>query len=259
MVSSNLESINVLDNRFLDGRNGYSLSLLLLNQPLKRETLIDLFVKSSNVVCADGGANRLFDAFDDETERKSYLPGFIKGDLDSIRPEVRAYYTEKGVIVEELQDQDYNDMEKCLQFMLDTVQSDFKDKIVVYGAFGGRMDQTLSSLNSAMKFGMQQIRTDIVLMDENSLMLLLKPGESKLILSERYESKIGCGLIPLGTAKATLCTKGLKWNIGDYDATPQTYDTLRFGDFISTSNEVVAECVQVVTQDPIFWCTSRSN
>jgi thiamine pyrophosphokinase len=55
--------------------------------------------------CADGGANRLHDALGDERDRwvvrkesladGRYLPTMVKGDLDSLRPDVRAYYVSK--------------------------------------------------------------------------------------------------------------------------------------------------------------------
>lgn len=54
-------------------------------------------------ICADGGANRLFDAAPQwapqrtpEEARSAFTPHVIKGDLDSIRPEVAKFYTERG-------------------------------------------------------------------------------------------------------------------------------------------------------------------
>lgn len=42
-------------------------------------------------VCADGGANRLYDSLLPEV-RSDYIPQYIVGDLDSLRPEVKAFY-----------------------------------------------------------------------------------------------------------------------------------------------------------------------
>ena len=55
-------------------------------------------------------------------------------------------------------------------------------KVIIYGALGGRMDHTLSSLHSIMKFSMvTPNQTDIILMDDHSLMLLVEPGETLLV------------------------------------------------------------------------------
>ena len=58
------------------------------------------------IVCADGGANRLYDAMMMEPETSEVItPDFIVGDLDSIRPEVEQFYRSKdGVQVERLAD-----------------------------------------------------------------------------------------------------------------------------------------------------------
>ena len=60
-------------------------------------------------VCADGGANRLFDELPRmlpgqpaEAVRAQYLPTVIKGDLDSIRPDVLQFYRQRGVDVVDL-------------------------------------------------------------------------------------------------------------------------------------------------------------
>ena len=59
------------------------------------------------IVCADGGANRLYDAMMMETAstEEEVTPDFIVGDLDSIRPEVEQFYRSKdSVQVERLED-----------------------------------------------------------------------------------------------------------------------------------------------------------
>lgn len=87
-----------------------------------------LWARAALRVCADGGANRLHDSFGDHNEdrdgdglndtaeqrRARFVPDVIVGDLDSLRPEVAAYYRALGTEVKIHADQDHNDFEKCL-------------------------------------------------------------------------------------------------------------------------------------------------
>ncbi len=77
-------------------------------------------------ICADGGANRLYDevpqllcsASDEKTNqiRQQYLPQSIQGDLDSLRKEVKTFYAGNGVEITDLaSDQDSTDLQKCLR------------------------------------------------------------------------------------------------------------------------------------------------
>lgn len=76
-------------------------------------------------ICADGGANRLYDEvprlLDSSSEdsdvqiRSQFLPQSIRGDLDSVRGDVRDFYASKGVEITDLAaDQDTTDLQKCL-------------------------------------------------------------------------------------------------------------------------------------------------
>ena len=90
-------------------------------------------------------------------ERLKYKPHAIVGDLDSIRPEVKAFYDRAGSTLVEVHDQDMNDFEKSIRFVLQGNRqngesankaaksegeqgSEDRRKIVAYGAFGGRID-----------------------------------------------------------------------------------------------------------------------
>lgn len=70
-------------------------ALIILNQPFSLSLLRRLWHFSQWHCCADGGANRLYDLHG----QSRYLPDLIKGDLDSIRDDVKSYYIAQVLIM----------------------------------------------------------------------------------------------------------------------------------------------------------------
>ena len=87
---------------------------------------------------------------------------------------------------------------------------------MVYGAFGGRIDQTVSVIFSLAKHNLNCDKDEMILMDTYSLMIYLAPGDHVIIPSGLIESKVGCGFYPICAKSSMVATDGLKWNVGVY-------------------------------------------
>lgn len=244
----------VMKSDFLAAQpSGRMAHLVLLNWSLPTPALNKLWDMSDFKVCADGGANRLYDHAGPSQSNLMH-PNLILGDLDSLRDDVKSYYQQKQVPLLDLShDQDSTDLDKCLAYLQANVigppspqDLEIEDQplILVLGAFGGRIDHTISNLNALYQFR----HLNIVLWGEGNLVRLIRgPGEILIEPELDIEARGGCGLVCLGEP-CLASSRGLKWDLKD--------TRLSIGGLLSTCNKILGKEVWVKTDKDLLWMTT---
>jgi thiamine pyrophosphokinase len=190
------------------------------------------------VILCDGGANFLYRS----KHRDAANVKAIVGDLDSIEPEVRAYYSSRVEIHDLSFDQDSNDFEKAITF---AVKVGLK-RIVSLGVLGGRFDQEMCNLNVLQKHSLVHLETDLVAVGKSSVICVVKPEVRTTIRVGQLFVKNQTGLICFG--KSRVKTKGFRWNLGG-----EGLEVLEWGVLVSSSNEILEEEVEITAQKTVFF------
>ncbi|KAF2127830.1 thiamine pyrophosphokinase [Dothidotthia symphoricarpi CBS 119687] len=228
--------------------------LLILNQPIAHfSAFARLWSHTEYRICADGGANRLYDMFksDLEIQRSRYLPNLIHGDLDSLRDDVRAYYTAKGVLVSKDPDQYSTDFGKTMQKISSQTPSTMQRDVLILGTLAGRVDQGLGLLNEMIREEAKYENLRLWLFSESSVSFILRSGQNVirgLLSSGLFTENIG--IIPV-YGPATISTTGLEWDVKEWDT--------RMGGQVSTSNHVKADEICIETNAPILFTIERAS
>lgn len=233
-----------------DHRPPQSYALVVLNQNLPRFAPL-LWHHAKLRLCADGGANRVFDEFplffplqDPSDVRNRYMPDVIKGDMDSIRTEVLDFYRSKGTkILDESHDQDTTDLHKCVAYIRDFTPNLDKSNlcILVAGALGGRFDHEMGNINVLCRFSSMRM---VLLSDDCLIQLLPKTHHHEIHIQSSVEGP-HCGLIPIGMPSGRTTTTGLEWDLNETE--------MRFGGLVSTSNIVKGEKITVQSDSDLLW------
>ncbi|KAJ1964314.1 hypothetical protein IWQ62_002970 [Dispira parvispora] len=232
------------------------IALLLLNQPVGPEDEIfqSLWKRADVRICADGAANRLYNAFHKKTgtlaaaDAKKYVPTVICGDMDSAEKVVVEYFEGLGTTIAREDDQDTTDFMKCL----DWIDGHYEKRnsssyaIVAYGGLGGRFDHTMASISTLYKYAKDR---PIYLVNPGTLTFLLTPNTHH-IECQWYRKEIKCGIIPI-SEPAIVTTEGLRWNLKEEETS--------FTGLLSTSNIIDKDHATVKTNKPVVWTMTLPN
>ena len=230
--------------------------VIILNQVFDNGPLvINAIDRCECLVCADGGANRLLDLYESSvasnvrTWEKLRMPDAICGDLDSIQPETRTFFSDRGVPIIEDKDQYATDLKKSLRFVTEHMASRTGTwDLLVLGGLSGRADQAFSQLHH-----LYAIDTDLTLkhrgqtylITPDGVLFLLKRGLNKICTPIKEGSFTeNVGIIPLGNP-AKITTRGLEWDVIDWHT---SFDTQ-----VSTSNHIRQDVVEVETTEVVLF------
>lgn len=214
------------------------------------ELFWNLWSNAQLTLCADGGANRLYDRSVKVEAQDLVIPQYIKGDLDSLRDDVRAFYASKGTQIIQDPNQDNNDLDKCMDLIYKLQEQSpelGKFSVMIFGAMGGRFDQEMQNINALFRW--HDHFQQVALLSEETTARLLLPGFHHVIEPNFHFEARTCGLIPVAGACTSATTTGLKWNLDGLE--------MKFGGLISSSNHVddAHEVVHVETSHPLIWTT----
>ncbi|CCE65101.1 hypothetical protein TPHA_0J02800 [Tetrapisispora phaffii CBS 4417] len=246
--------------------NDYSV-LLILNQEIAiREAFLKLWDLYKIRICADGGANRLYDFFEDDEElRLKHLPDYIVGDLDSLSDNVKEYYSKNHVVIIRQSTQYSTDFMKCVQLIslhfnsqtfktllstetngiannygiteLDGLLRLHKERkaqkkketihninVLALGGIDGRFDQTMHSISQLYVLSKSDSYIKLSYLTPTDLIILLPSGATLLKYSQEFKNDcIGnVGLLPIGQPAQIIETRGLKWDILNWNTSIPT-------------------------------------
>lgn len=194
-------------------------ALLALDGELPSTALTAALASGSHIViAADGAALRLLD--------QGIVPDIVIGDLDTLGPDRNKFPAPRSIVIER-PDQDRNDFEKALLWLLD----EGYDAATVIGCAGGMVDHTLNNFSIVARYAS---RIELRIRDDRSIGY---PVEGRIELATRPGERIS--LIPLPTV--VLRTEGLRWELAG--------ETLGIGEREGASNLATGERVTVTTRE----------
>lgn len=178
------------------------------------KSLIESEINAANlIVGADSGGHAILG--------HGFTPDIVLGDLDSFH-----YTNHEGIQTLEIEDQDFNDLEKALQYALDKGSKD----VVILGALGKRVDHQMKNL-SAMVAYYQKFNSLIIRDDYGDTLCVSSPYSVQLPVNTVIS------FFPLSGIVKSFSSEGVQYPLSNTDLIPGIQD--------GTSNTVTDETVTI--------------
>lgn len=188
------------------------------------------FKGASAIIAADGGVHHLYNIQE--------LPSHVIGDYDSLLsaefPAVVNWLEQGGVRFESVSaEKDETDLELAIAFAIDhCLLQDGDGDIIIYGGFGGRIDQELANMLLLAHPNFKNY--SIELRDQYQKVWLMHAGKSGGVIGRIGDT---ISLIPIGGDTHIRQTTGLKW--------PLNNSTLSFGPARGISNVLTQKIANI--------------
>jgi thiamine pyrophosphokinase len=197
--------------------------------PPSIELLKEELMEASVLICADSGANFLF--------QYDIVPDYLIGDFDSINPEALKYfYSSKSSVEKYPVEKDDTDTQLALLKAVELNAS----TIVFLGCTGSRLDHTFGNLGlllQCINLGIKAYIRD----DKNTICLSDKPLEIFGKANEYFS------LLAYGSDIDNLTIHGSKYNLNNY--------RLRLGSSLTISNMFIENKVSISFNSGILMIT----
>ena len=172
------------------------------------------------LIAADGGARHC--------AALGLRPAVLVGDMDSIAPELLADYEKAGVAIERHPPRkDETDLELSVRRAL----TDGATEILLLGALGGRLDQTLANLLLPAR---QEWPVPILMADGAQLARVLRGGETVTLAGAPGDT---VSVVPMSAEVTGITYTGLEY--------PLVNATLRLGSTRGVSNRMAGESATI--------------
>ncbi|KAF2069880.1 hypothetical protein CYY_008802 [Polysphondylium violaceum] len=220
--------------------------LIIINNSISMLHIQYLWSKCSVKICADGGANKLFNMTQNRKDLEKWIPDYIKGDLDSLKDDVSEFYSKKGTTIIQDTSQDTTDLQKCMELVSELEENTGVryNNIFIAGGLGGNTSHEMANLNTLFLYKDRKM----ILVSNTNVSWLLDSSQQHEI-DCRVETK--CSLLPLGQPVEKATTNGLKWNL--------VKQSLNFGGLVSTSNLSIDTKITVDASHPILFIVDTND